>query len=114
MMICHLLEVEFFSWLAPVQFHSWILVWTVDHTSTGQLKNTNGQSLCTIVTVCSAKLLTPTVGQSDCSPGSHRCEGYLHLLFVDGLCLLGAMQGFLARDFSNKAKLTRRQFIVIV
>ena len=38
-----------------------------------------------------------------------RREDYVCLPFVDDLCLLTAMQGFLRRKLSSKAKLTRRQ-----
>ena len=38
-----------------------------------------------------------------------RREDYVRLPFVDDLCLRCAMQGFLRRKLSNKAKLTRRQ-----
>ena len=40
---------------------------------------------------------------------SDRREDYVRLPFVDDLCLLTAMQGFLRRKLSSKAKLTRRQ-----
>ena len=36
-------------------------------------------------------------------------EDYVRLPFVDDLCLRTAMQGFLRRKLSSKAKLTRRQ-----
>ena len=38
-----------------------------------------------------------------------RREDYVRLPFVDDLCLRSAMQGFLRRKPSNKAKLTGRQ-----
>ena len=38
-----------------------------------------------------------------------RREDYVRLPFVDDLCLRCAMQGFLRRKLSSKAKLTRRQ-----
>ena len=38
-----------------------------------------------------------------------RREDYLRLPFVNDLCLRTAMQGFLRRKLSSKAKLTRRQ-----
>ena len=40
---------------------------------------------------------------------SGRREDYVRLPFVDDLCLRTAMQGFLRRKLSSKAKLTRRQ-----
>ena len=39
-----------------------------------------------------------------------RREDYLRLPFVDDLRLRGAMQGFLLRDSSHEARLTRRRF----
>ena len=38
-----------------------------------------------------------------------RREDYVRLPFVDDLCLRSAMQDFLRRKLSSKAKLTRRQ-----
>ena len=38
-----------------------------------------------------------------------RREDYVRLPFVDDLCLRSAMQGFLRRKLSSKAKLARRQ-----
>ena len=40
---------------------------------------------------------------------SGRREDYVRLPFVDDLCLRTAMQGFLRRKLSSKAKFTRRQ-----
>ena len=42
-------------------------------------------------------------------PMGCRCEGFLRLPFVDDQCLRSAMQGFLTRAISRKARLTRRQ-----
>ena len=38
-----------------------------------------------------------------------RREDYVRLPFVDDLCLRSAMQDFLRRKLSSKAKLTKRQ-----
>ena len=45
---------------------------------------------------------------AECYCGVPRGEDCLRLLFVDDLCLQGAMQGFLTRDSSHKARLTKR------
>ena len=44
----------------------------------------------------------------------YRREGYLRLPFVDDQCLRSTMQGFLTREISRKARLTRTNAVVLV
>ena len=94
---------SFFGRPLPLQYHVWMRALCWSGPFTGRL--TSHKSFQRYKTADNPySMQQPFSGSSLCG------EDYLRLQFVDDLRLRGAMQGFLTRNSSHEARLTRRRF----